>query len=90
VPVNICLSLIHPLQIATDAQLPPVTSGLTGVYWASGYDSASNRWLDVSGQGNHAGTSGIISKETAADLNGKDYLHGDTGANVNWPQVRPT
>ncbi len=76
---------------AVDTTLPPITDGLTGVYWASNYHESVSRWLDVSGLGNHASTGGTISKAlAAADLNGKDYLSGNTAATVKWPQVSST
>ncbi len=72
-----------------DTTLPPITDGLTGVYWASNYHAGVSRWLDVSGMANHASTGGTISKASAAaDLNGKDYLYGGTAATVRWPQVQ--
>ena len=73
--------------LAAEAQLPPVTNGLVGLYQASSYSAASSRWLDLSGKGNHAVTTGTISKAVAADLNGKEYLSGGTSATVKWPQV---
>jgi hypothetical protein len=65
-----------------------VTNGLVGLYYPSSYSAASNRWSDLSGKGNHAITTGTISKAVATSLNGKEYLFGGTWEAVKWPQVR--
>jgi hypothetical protein len=70
-----------------DALLPPVTNGLVGLYYPSSYSAASNQWSDLSGKGNHAITSGMISKAVATSLNVKEYLFGGTWETVKWPQV---
>jgi hypothetical protein len=64
-----------------------VTNGLVGLYYPSSYSAASNRWSDLSGKGNHAITTGTISKAVATSLNGKEYLFGGTWEAVMWPQV---
>jgi hypothetical protein len=45
-----------PLWPAVLAQGPPVASGLRGWYVGDSYNATANRWMDISGLGNHAVT----------------------------------
>ncbi len=73
------------LAAAVLSQGPPVTSGLKGFYVGDSYVAASNSWRDISGNNQHATTSGTINYN-ALGINGEDFLSGGTGARVTLPQ----
>jgi hypothetical protein len=68
------------------AQGPPVTSGLTGFYVGDSYNATENQWMDISGLGNHANTTGNITRMPLG-INGEDYLRGLTTSTVALPQT---
>lgn len=74
--------------------LPPVTSGLTVFMTGDSWDSGSNSWKDLSGNGNDSsGTSGTVTVSSWTGGSGANgsfkYISGNTGAGVaitnGWP-----
>jgi hypothetical protein len=63
---------------------PPVTSGLQGFYVGNSYNASASRWLDISGNNNHATTFGTIAYNSQG-VNGEDYLSGGTTAGLTVP-----
>jgi hypothetical protein len=68
------------------AQGPPITNGLTGFYVGDSYNATANKWMDISGAGNHATTSGTITR-VPLGINGEDFLRGRTTTKVTLPQT---
>jgi hypothetical protein len=68
------------------AQGPPITNGLTGLYVGDSYNATANKWMDISGLGNHATTTGAITR-VPLGINGEDHLRGRTTTTVTLPQT---
>lgn len=63
------------------AFMPPVTSGMVGLY--TGESWTGTQWSDVSGSGNHVTTVG--GTVTTSTLNGLTSLTGTTTTSMTWP-----
>lgn len=63
------------------AFMPPVTSGMVGLY--TGESWTGSQWTDVSGSGNHVTTVG--GTVTTSTLNGLTTLTGTTATSMTWP-----
>ena len=72
--------------LAVLAQGPPVTSGLTGFYVGDSYNATAQKWMDISGRGNHANTTGTVTVMRLG-INGEDYIRGRTTTTLALPQT---
>lgn len=67
------------------SDIPPVTSGLVGIYPAESFNGF--QWSDVSSSNNHATTlRGTVSQNRAVSAFGsRDFLSGDVNAGIKFP-----
>jgi hypothetical protein len=77
----------HIMVIARGQSFPPIVSGLVAYYTADSWDSSSNRWIDLSGAGNHVTEVGGATAISVMKGQGgaPSYVYGASTAWMKFP-----